>query len=87
MNSSRLIVDSISKNDDYSTIKKVSHINLLYFSFDNMKKPLYHGKTIFREIDKKHPMKFHLGDMKGRIFDLYNVFPKYFIISVPYYKK
>ena len=53
-NSSRLIVDSISKSEDYSTIKKIFHINLLYFPFDNMKKPLYHGKTIFREIDKDH---------------------------------
>ena len=46
-NSSRLIVDSLSKSEDYSTIKK-----LLYFPFDNMKAPLHHGKTIFREVDK-----------------------------------
>ncbi|AFB23384.1 hypothetical protein RPJ_02455 [Rickettsia rickettsii str. Hino] len=58
------------------------HINLLYFPFDNMKAPLYHGKTIFREVDKKHPMKFSLGDMRGKIFDLYNVFPEYVVISV-----
>ncbi|QQV74917.1 hypothetical protein H6P87_00459 [Rickettsia tillamookensis] len=82
-NSSRLIVDSISKNDDYSTIKKIFHINLLYFPFADMKAPLYHGKTIFREVDKKHPMKFSLGDMRGKIFDLCNVFPEYFVISVP----
>ncbi|ABY72404.1 hypothetical protein BTU51_0524 [Rickettsia rickettsii] len=47
-----------------------------------MKAPLYHGKTIFREVDKKHPMKFSLGDMRGKIFDLYNVFPEYVVISV-----
>ncbi len=41
-----------------------------------MKAPLYHGKTIFREVDKKHPMKFSLGDMRDKIFDLYNVFPE-----------
>ncbi|KJW05559.1 hypothetical protein RAT170B_0379 [Rickettsia argasii T170-B] len=55
----------------------------MYFPFDNMKAPLYHGKTIFREVDKKHPMKFSLGDMRGKIFDLYNVFPEYIVISVP----
>lgn len=55
----------------------------MYFPFDNMKAPLYHGKTIFREVDKKHPMKFSLGDMRGKIFDLYNVFPEYVVISVP----
>ncbi|BBJ31733.1 hypothetical protein RAS_08420 [Rickettsia asiatica] len=48
-----------------------------------MKAPLYYGKTIFREVDKKHPMKFSLGDMRGKIFDLCNVFPEYFVISVP----
>lgn len=82
-NSSRLIVDSIAQREDYSTIKKVFHINLLYFSFDNMKAPLYHGKTVFREVDSKHPLNLHLADMGGRIFDVHNIFPEYFIISVP----
>jgi len=82
-NTSRLIVDSIAKRDDYSTIKKVFHINLLYFSFANLKVPLYHGKTVFREVDKNHPVNLHLADMGGRIFDVHNIFPEYFIISVP----
>lgn len=82
-NSSRLIVDSISKGEDYSTIKKIFHINLLYFPFDNMKTPLYHGKTIFRELDKKHPIDLHIEDMQGKVFDAYNVFPEYFVISIP----
>jgi PD-(D/E)XK nuclease family transposase len=51
-NSSRLIVDYISSNDDYSTIKKIIHINLLYFPFGNIKAPLHYGKTVFHEIDK-----------------------------------
>ncbi|ACP53341.1 MAG: Rpn family recombination-promoting nuclease/putative transposase [Rickettsia africae] len=55
----------------------------MYFPFDNMTAPLYHGKTIFREVDKKHPMQFSLGDMRGKIFDLYNVLPEYVVISVP----
>ncbi|WP_016770038.1 RpnC/YadD family protein [Rickettsia sibirica] len=55
----------------------------MYFPFDNMKAPLYHGKTIFREVDKKHPMQFSLGYMRGKIFDLYNVLPEYAVISVP----
>lgn len=81
-NSCRLIVDSLGASEDYATIKKVFHINLLYFSYSNMKSPLYHGKTIFREIDSQH-MHLHLADMGGKIFDLYNIFPEYFVISVP----
>lgn len=82
-NSSRLIVDSISSNEDYSTIKKVFHINLLYFPFANMKAPLHHGRTIFHEVDKEHPQRIHLADMGMRMFDAHNVFPEYFVISVP----
>src|SRR5438045_2939757 len=50
-NSSRLIVDSLSKAEDYSTIKKVFHINLLYFQYSDLQAPLYHGKTIFKVAD------------------------------------
>jgi len=82
-NSSRLIVDSISSNEDYSTIKKIFHINLLYFPFDRMQKPLYHGQTIFREVDQEHPIELHLEDMGGRMFDAHNILPEYFIISIP----
>lgn len=82
-NSCRLIVDSISTNEDYNTIKKVYHINLLYFPFAKMQSPLYHGKTIFHEIDDKHPQNLHLANMGGQMFDAYNIFPEYFIISVP----
>jgi len=82
-NSSRLIVDSISGNEDYSTIKKIFHINLLYFPFDKMQKPLYHGQTVFREIDQEHPLELHLEDMGGRMFDAHNILPEYFVISVP----
>jgi hypothetical protein len=39
-NTSRLVVDSVSSNRNYMTIKKVFHINLLYFSTGGMKKPI-----------------------------------------------
>ena len=81
-NSSRLIVDSVSKSDDYSTIKKVFHINLLYFTYLDMQAPLYHGKTIFRSVDDK-AVNIHLADFRMREFDAYNVLPEFFIISVP----
>jgi predicted transposase/invertase (TIGR01784 family) len=82
-NSSRLIVDSISSNDDYSTIKKIIHINLLYFPFGNIKAPLHYGKTIFHEIDRVHPKSLHIADLGMKFFDAHNIFPEYFVISVP----
>lgn len=82
-NSSRLIVDSVSSNDDYSTIKKIIHINLLYFPFGNTKTPLHYGKTVFHEIDKTHSQDIHIADLSMRFFDAHNIFPEYFVISVP----
>lgn len=45
--------------------------------------PLYHGQTIFRKMDREHPVDLHLADMGCRFFDVHNVFPEYFVISVP----
>jgi predicted transposase/invertase (TIGR01784 family) len=82
-NTSRLIVDNLGTNQDYLKIKKVFHINLLYFPFPDTKSPLHHGKVIFHEIDKAHPVDFHLVDRGMNIFDLHNIFPEYFVISIP----
>jgi predicted transposase/invertase (TIGR01784 family) len=82
-NTCRLIVDNIAGGSDYTTIKKVFHISLLYFASSALKKPLYHGKTIIREIDTEHPMTLHIGDLGGRIFDAVDVLPEYFLIFVP----
>jgi len=82
-NTSRLIVDNLGTNQDYLKIKKVFHINLLYFPFSDTKSPLHHGKVIFHEIDKSHPVDFHLVDRGMNIFDLHNIFPEYFVISIP----
>lgn len=82
-NSCRLIVDNISSDQDYSDIKKIFHINLIYFVLSNISSPLYHGQTIFRKMNREHPVHLHLADMGCRFFNVHNVFPKYFVISVP----
>jgi predicted transposase/invertase (TIGR01784 family) len=82
-NTSRLIVDSLSSGNDYSRIKKVIHINMLYFSSHNMKSPMHHGRTIFHEIDREHPQDIHLESLGAKAFDAHNIFPEYFVISVP----
>ena len=82
-NSSRLVVDGIYGNQDYTTIKKVFHISLLYFSTKEMQKPIYHGKTIVHEVDTKHPVNVRIANEGLVIFNTPNVFPEYFFISVP----
>ena len=82
-NSSRLVVDGIYGNQDYTTIKKIFHISLLYFSTKEMLKPIYHGKTIVHEVDTKHPVDVRIANEGLVIFNTPNVFPEYFFISVP----
>lgn len=82
-NTSRLIVDNLGANQDYLKIKKVFHINLLYFPFENTKSPLHHGKVIFHKIDNEHPVDIHLIDRGMHMFDAHNIFPEYFLISIP----
>jgi predicted transposase/invertase (TIGR01784 family) len=82
-NSCRLIVDSIRVNHDYTTIKKIFHINLIYFPYAKMKSPLYHGKTFFKELERDHSMQVQLTYKDGEVVDINNVFPEYFVISVP----
>jgi len=82
-NSSRLVVDGIYGNQDYTTIKKIFHISLLYFSTKEMQKPVYHGKTIVHEVDTKHPVEVSIANEGLVIFNTPNVFPEYFFISVP----
>lgn len=82
-NSSRLVVDSIYGNQDYTSIKKVFHISLLYFTSQQMQKPIYHGKTIIHEVDSKHPVAVRIANQGLVMFENHNVFPEYFFISVP----
>ena len=74
-NTSRLIVDNLGSSQDYLKIKKVFHISLLYFPFDDTDTPLHHGPVIFHEVDKKHPTDLNLIDRGMHIFEAHNIFP------------
>lgn len=82
-NTSRLVIDSISGNQDYTTIKKVFHITLMYFTLPSMIKPVYHGQTIFHEIDTANPIDVRIANQGFVMFENRNTFPEYFVISVP----
>lgn len=89
-NASRLVVDSIGSGEDYSQIKKVIHINVIYFSAKSSpmlstdtESTMQHGRVIFHEIDREHPQNIHLEDLGARAFDAHDIFPEYFVITVP----
>ena len=82
-NTSRIIVDNISGSQDYTSIKKVFHISLLYFAPKGMKKPIYHGQTIIHEVDKTNSMDIRIANQGCIMYENHNIFPEYFFISIP----
>lgn len=84
-NTSRLIVDHLSHEVDYTQIVKVFHISLLYFPIhDNAKGAVYHGKTLFHEVASGEPLHVYLKDSTTQqSYETTDIFPEYFFISVP----
>jgi predicted transposase/invertase (TIGR01784 family) len=82
-NTSRLIVDNLGSSQSYLKIKKIFHINLVYFPFEATTSPLHHVKVIFHQIDNEHSIDIQLIDTGMHIFDVHNIFPEYFLISIP----
>ena len=81
-NASRLIVDNLAQREDYTRIKKIFHISLLYFPIGSG--PIYHGKTIIHEIETKERLSVHIKNKETKeVFDATNILPEYFYISVP----
>lgn len=54
-NTSRLVIDSISGNQDYTTIRKVFHISLLYFSTQEMKNLFITARPSFMRLTPPIP--------------------------------
>lgn len=81
-NTSRIIVDNLAQRADYTEIKKVFHISLLYFPVGNG--AVHHGQTIIREIETGERLTVHIKNQDTEeVFDATNILPEYFFISVP----
>lgn len=85
-NTSRLIVDNLAQGADYTKIMKVFHISILYFAVGNI--ALHHGKTVIKEIETQDKLTLHMKDPEtNEEFDLTNIMPEYFFISVPMFNE
>jgi predicted transposase/invertase (TIGR01784 family) len=80
---SKSTVEYLPEGFDYSQIRKVYHINLLYFQLGQGSDYVYHGTTRFIGI--------HLGDelqlsplQKEKFFvkEVFNIFPEYYVIKI-----
>ena len=80
---SKTVTEYMKKGDRYGTIRKIYHINIVYFRMGDGKDYVYHGVTDFRGIHHHNPLK--LDEEQKRFFLKENVkdlFPEYYILCV-----
>ena len=89
------IVDQINIGQDYSVIKKIYSINILYFDFGSGDDYAYHGLTTFRGMTKKDSVlelkspseKKYINASVKRMTMPDEVFPEYFLLLVSHFNE
>jgi len=80
---SKAITEHISKGDPYYKIRKVYHINILYFNMGDRSDYVYHGVTEYRGIHTNAVLQLTPDQkdffVKENVSDLY---PEYYILCV-----
>ena len=86
---SKIITERMKSGDDYSKVKKVYSINIVYFEIGQGKDYVYHGKTEFRslhdpteilQLSARQKQEFQKA-MPG------DIFPEYYILRVEHFDK
>ena len=89
------ITDQISIGKDYSVIKKIYSINILYFEFGCGDDYAYHGVTTFRGMTKKDSVlqlktaneEKYISESTKRMTMPEEVFPEYFLLLVSHFNE
>ena len=89
------ITDQISIGKDYSVIKKIYSINILYFEFGCGDDYAYHGVTTFRGMTKKDSVlqlktaneEKYISESTKRMTMHEEVFPEYFLLLVSHFNE
>ena len=80
---SKASVEHIKKGYDYSKIKKVYSINLLYFELGQGRDYVYHGKNEFTGIHLGD--KLQLSETQKEEFlynEVYEIYPEYYVLKI-----
>jgi predicted transposase/invertase (TIGR01784 family) len=80
---SKLMVDNMDKGMDYSRIKKIISVNIVYFDLGHGDDYIYHGTTNFVGLYKKDILS--LSPQEQIVFQaeqIPHVYPEYYIIKV-----
>ena len=85
---SKTIIEHIGKGQDYTNIKKVYSINILYFNLGVGNDYIYHGTNRFKGLNTGDTLAFNKREKKGyKQKRRANIFPEYYILRVNQYEK
>ena len=80
---SKASIEHIKKGYDYSKIKKVYSINLLYFELGQGKDYVYHGKNEFTGIHLGDTLQLSETQKEEFLYnDVYEIYPEYYVLKI-----
>jgi len=86
---SKTIAEHISTGEPYSKIRKVYHINIVYFKLGQGKDYVYNGTTEFRGIHRHDVLQltdeqkvFFAANNRENVCEVKDLFPEYYILCV-----
>jgi len=85
--SSKAIVDHMEKGMNYSKVRKVYSINIVYFDLGSGKDYIYHGTTTFKGLHCKDELK--LTEKQQAEFaklEVKDIYPEYYLLRVNWFK-
>ena len=80
---SKVITEYIHIKEEYSKVKKVYSVNIVYFDLGQGKDYVYHGRTEFRGIHNNDILQLSANQQKQFMYkEAGDLFPEYFILRV-----
>lgn len=80
---SKAVTEHISKGEDYTRVKKIYSVNILYFNIGEGEDYLYHGTTTFTGVHTHDSLRLRKRDTEGlRCSAPEDIFPEYYLIRV-----
>jgi predicted transposase/invertase (TIGR01784 family) len=80
---SKAITEYIHEKEEYSNVRKVYSVNIVYFDLGQGKDYVYHGRTEFRGIHDKDILQLSAGQQKQFLYqNAGDLYPEYYILRV-----
>ena len=79
----KTIAEHVDSGIDYTQVKKVYSVNIVYFNLGEGSDYLYHGQSVLRGVNTGDTLRMSGKDSKGiRMVSPKSVFPEYYILRV-----